>query len=91
MRILKGSIEWSDFAAAAAAAAKSLQSCPTLCDPIEGQILSLSKRIAFSTLDSSREIKLLKPQPHPQRYNLIGLVRCLLLLFFKVILMGCLD
>ena len=24
------------FAAAAAAAAKSLQSCPTLCDPIDG-------------------------------------------------------
>lgn len=27
------------------------------------------KRIAFSTLDSSREIELLKPQPHPQRSN----------------------
>ena len=27
---------WSVFAAAAAAAAKSLQSCPTLCDPIDG-------------------------------------------------------
>ena len=26
----------SDFAAAAAAAAKSLQSCPTLCDPVDG-------------------------------------------------------
>ena len=26
----------NDLAAAAAAAAKSLQSCPTLCDPIEG-------------------------------------------------------
>ena len=25
-----------EFAAAAAAAAKSLQSCPTLCDPIDG-------------------------------------------------------
>ena len=27
---------WSHAAAAAAAAAKSLQSCPTLCDPIDG-------------------------------------------------------
>ena len=27
---------WSDFTAAAAAAAKSLQLCPTLCDPIDG-------------------------------------------------------
>ena len=27
---------WSSAAAAAAAAAKSLQSCPTLCDPIDG-------------------------------------------------------
>ena len=27
---------WSSFSAAAAAAAKSLQSCPTLCDPIDG-------------------------------------------------------
>ena len=26
----------SSYAAAAAAAAKSLQSCPTLCDPIDG-------------------------------------------------------
>ena len=26
-------------AAAAAAAAKSLQSCPTLCDPIDGSII----------------------------------------------------
>ena len=26
----------STYAAAAAAAAKSLQSCPTLCDPIDG-------------------------------------------------------
>ena len=26
---------FTDFAAAAAAAAKSLQSCPTLCDPID--------------------------------------------------------
>ena len=29
----------SRFAAAAAAAAKSLQSCPTLCDPIDGSPL----------------------------------------------------
>ena len=29
-------------AAAAAAAAKSLQSCPTLCDPIEGSPLGSS-------------------------------------------------
>ena len=27
--------EWTAAAAAAAAAAKSLQSCPTLCDPID--------------------------------------------------------
>ena len=27
-----------DAAAAAAAAAKSLQSCPTLCDPIDGSL-----------------------------------------------------
>ena len=31
----KGNIIWS-CAAAAAAAAKPLQSCPTLCDPIDG-------------------------------------------------------
>ena len=30
------SFQWNTFLAAAAAAAKSLQSCPTLCDPIEG-------------------------------------------------------
>ena len=30
------------FAAAAAAAAKLLQSCPTLCDPIEGSQLGSS-------------------------------------------------
>ena len=30
------------FAAAAAAAAKSLQSCPTLCDPIDGSPLGSS-------------------------------------------------
>ena len=29
-------IAFSDIRAAAAAAAKSLQSCPTLCDPIDG-------------------------------------------------------
>ena len=29
-------IPWSEEAAAAAAAAKSVQSCPTLCDPIDG-------------------------------------------------------
>ena len=31
-------VDWKmdSFAAAAAAAAKSLQSCPTLCDPIDG-------------------------------------------------------
>jgi len=29
-------LKFSCFAAAAAAAAKSLQSCPTLCDPIDG-------------------------------------------------------
>ena len=28
--------KFGDFPAAAAAAAKSLQSCPTLCDPIDG-------------------------------------------------------
>ena len=33
--------ERSAAAAAAAAAAKSLQSCPTLCDPIDGGPLSL--------------------------------------------------
>ena len=30
--------------AAAAAAAKSLQSCPTLCDPIDGSLLGSSIR-----------------------------------------------
>ena len=38
--ILAWRIPWTEepaaAAAAAAAAAKSLQSCPTLCDPIEG-------------------------------------------------------
>ena len=28
--------KWKKVVAAAAAAAKSLQSCPTLCDPIDG-------------------------------------------------------
>ena len=32
-------IAFSDIRAAAAAAAKSLQSCPTLCDPIDGSAL----------------------------------------------------
>jgi len=32
----RSSTEISSHAAAAAAAAKSLQSCPTLCDPIDG-------------------------------------------------------
>ena len=31
-----GSVRHTAAAAAAAAAAKSLQSCPTLCDPIDG-------------------------------------------------------
>ena len=29
-------MKWYLYAAAATAAAKSLQSCPTLCDPIDG-------------------------------------------------------
>ena len=32
------SLEYAAAAAAAAAAAKSLQSCPTLCDPIDGSL-----------------------------------------------------
>ena len=32
----EGFIAWPELSAAAAAAAKSLQSCPTLCDPIDG-------------------------------------------------------
>ena len=34
--ILAWRILWTEEPAAAAAAAKSLQSCPTLCDPIDG-------------------------------------------------------
>ena len=34
--------DWTSYAAAAAAAAKSLQSCPTLCDPIDGSPLGSS-------------------------------------------------
>ena len=34
-------------AAAAAAAAKSLQSCPTLCDPIDGSWWSLNTEGSF--------------------------------------------
>ena len=34
--------------AAAAAAAKSLQSCPTLCDPIDGSPLGLPPSLGFS-------------------------------------------
>ena len=41
-----GDIGWPDYSslqsAAAAAAAKSLQSCPTLCDPIDGSPLGSS-------------------------------------------------
>ena len=33
---LPGEISITRYADAAAAAAKSLQSCPTLCDPIDG-------------------------------------------------------
>ena len=33
---------WTKTAAAAAAAAKSLQSCPTLCDPIDSSPLGSS-------------------------------------------------
>ena len=37
VRVLElGAIAFSDIIAAAAAAAKSLQSCPTVCDPIDG-------------------------------------------------------
>ena len=32
----RGSCTWQTMSVAAAAAAKSLQSCPTLCDPIDG-------------------------------------------------------
>ena len=34
--MLYASLGFSAAAAAAAAAAKSLQSCPTLCDPVDG-------------------------------------------------------
>ena len=33
--ILAREIQWTEEPAAAAAAAKSLQSCPTLCDPMD--------------------------------------------------------
>ena len=33
-----GAIAFSDGTAAAAAAAKSRQSCPTLCDPVDGSL-----------------------------------------------------
>ena len=39
---LSSSLIWMWAAAAAAAAAKSLQSCPTLCDPIDGSPLGSS-------------------------------------------------
>ena len=36
-KLLRQNIDiWEQATAAAAAAAKSLQSCPTLCDPIDG-------------------------------------------------------
>jgi len=35
-------MDWTSYAAAAAAAAKSLQSCPALCDPIDGSPLGSS-------------------------------------------------
>ena len=35
-RITEQKGNWEDHPAAAAAAAGSLQSCPTLCDPIDG-------------------------------------------------------
>ena len=35
-------VSWGSQSAAAAAAAKSLQSCPTLCDPIDGSPLGSS-------------------------------------------------
>ena len=34
--LLKDTVDYSVSSAPAAAAAKSLQSCPTLCDPIDG-------------------------------------------------------
>ena len=36
MATLSRKIPWTEELAAAAATAKSLQSCPTLCDPIDG-------------------------------------------------------
>ena len=36
-KLLRQNIDiWEQATAAAAAAAKSLQSCPTLCDPVDG-------------------------------------------------------
>ena len=42
VNIIVSLISLSDFIVTAAAAAKSLQSCPTLCDPIDGSPLGSS-------------------------------------------------
>ena len=47
--------------AAAAAAAKSLQSCPTLCDPIDGSPLGLPPSLGFSRQERWRGL----PFPSP--------------------------
>ena len=41
--------------AAAAAAAKSLQSCPTLCDPMDGSPRSYLALITWPIIHSSRD------------------------------------
>ena len=70
---------------AAAAAAKSLQSCPTLCDPIDGSPLDSSVpgilqarilewvAIAFSVIFTKW---VLKPCPH--KYVQMDIYRCLM-------------
>ena len=35
-KLCEGQVQLQSFVAAAAAVAKSLESCPTLCDPIDG-------------------------------------------------------
>ena len=60
----------------AAAAAKSLQACPTLCDPIDGSPPGLESPL------NSKEFKPVNPKGNQPEYSLEGLMLELKLQYF---------
>ena len=50
-------MDWSWTEVAAAAAAKSPQSCPTLCDPIDGQRLGSHKLFLLTKEGNEQDFK----------------------------------